>query len=226
MDLTHHYHRLYTDSLLKIKSGSCQIDDLIDSSSDSRLGLTLIVRLDNNIISKISDFIDDLKTIEPNQYYYPHTDMHITILSIISCYSGFDPITIQASEYVNIIQKCFPNNGTIRIEFKGLTMSPSCVMIQGFPVDDTLNEIRDNIRRSFKNTTLEQSIDKRYSIQTAHSTVVRFRKPFLEKDKFLEVIEKYRNCSFGSLTTNVTELVINDWYHRKNTTQLLKKFHI
>lgn len=226
MNLTHHYNELLANSLLKIKTDNCQVDNLIDSPDDNRYGITVIIRLNNDVKSIINRFIDDLKAIEPNQYYYPLTDMHITLLSIISCYSGFKLNTIHVPDYIDIIQKCLPINKTIEIGFKGITMSPSCVMIQGFPVDNTLNEIRENLRLSFRNTNLEQSIDKRYSLQTAHSTVVRFRKPLLEKEKFLKVIDKYRNFSFGSMSTNAIELVFNDWYQRKHTTNLLKRFYM
>ena len=67
------------------------------------------------------------------------------------------------------------NGSILRLTYKGVTASPSCLMIQGFMNHESLNITRNNLRKKLKNTTLQQSIDKRYSIQTAHSTVCRFR---------------------------------------------------
>lgn len=90
--------------------------------------------------------------------------------------------------------------------------------------NNCLNEIRDNLRAAFKNSSLEQSLDKRYSIQTAHSTVVRFKNKFEEKDSFLKIIEKYKNFDFGTFNVNNFELVSNDWYQRDEFVRKLYDF--
>lgn len=127
---------------------------------------------------------------------------------------------------MNVIQEVLKNHKSFLVDFKGITASPSCVMIKGFPKDNTLNEIRDNLRKAFANSGLQQSIDTRYRIQTAHSTVVRLRKKLINKDKFLAILDKYRNYDFGSFTANTIELVYNDWYHRKDNVRSLHKFNI
>jgi 2'-5' RNA ligase len=146
-------------------------------------------------------------------------------MSIISCYEGFEIDTIDLSKYINLIQKCLITEN-INIQFKGLTASDSCIMVQGFMNNNYLNEIRDNLRAAFKNSNLEQSLDKRYSIQTAHSTVVRFKKQFEKKESFLETIEKYKNFDFGSFNVNKFELVSNDWYQREEFVRKLYDFEI
>jgi hypothetical protein len=50
-------------------------------------------------------------------------------------------------------------------------------------------QIQNNLRANFRNSTLEQSIDKRYTIQTSHATFVRFRKPLHNKNSLLKAIE-------------------------------------
>ena len=142
-------------------------------------------------------------------------------MSIISCYTGFDLQRIAIPDYVRVIEQSIAGNN-IAIRFTGVTASPSCIMLQGFPEDDTLNTIRNNLRTNFKSSTLEQSIDKRYSIQTAHTTVIRFRKPIAHLDEYLKILEIYRDHDFGTLRTNTLELVHNDWYHR---TERIKQLH-
>ena len=105
--------------------------------------------------------------------------------------------------------------------FKGITASPSGVMIQGFMNNNELNDIRDRLRKEFKNSNLEQSLDKRYSIQTAHSTIIRFKTELSQKEKFLEILDKNINYDFGTFKVNKFELVYNDWYQRE---QYVKKY--
>ncbi|WP_231481145.1 hypothetical protein [Sediminibacter sp. Hel_I_10] len=85
MNLESHYKKLYNESISKISSDSYEIDELIDSKKDNRFGITLLIRPSIEIKEKIQNFIKEIKKIEPNQYYYPNSDIHITVMSIISC---------------------------------------------------------------------------------------------------------------------------------------------
>ena len=225
-NLKKHYNQLYSESIKKVKSTNFQVDKLIDSKTDNRYGITLLIRPSTKIKNKFQKFLNELKKIEPDQYYYRNSDIHITVMSIISCYNGFNLTHIDVNDYVNIISKSIEGEMCFDIDFTGVTSSQSAIMIQGFLNESTLNLIRDNLRNSFKISNLEQSLDKRYSIQTAHSTVVRFRKAVKNKNEFIEVLEKYRNYKFGSFTVNKMELVGNDWYQRKEFVKKLRVFEL
>ncbi len=226
MDLIKHYYRLYQDSIQKIISDNYQIDNLIDAPSDNRFGITLLIRPDSHVKSNIQRFLSKLKAIEPDQYYYPSSDIHVTVMSIISCYNGFDLANISIGDYVQIIEESIKVQKDIEIQFKGVTASPSCVMVQGLLSDNNLNTIRDNLRRNFKTSKLQQSMDQRYTIQTAHSTVVRFRKNLTEKADFIKVLEDHRDCNFGTFSVDTIDLVYNDWYQKTERVKELYKFKI
>jgi len=226
MNLANHYANLYQDAILKIKSDTYQTDNLIDSPSDKRFGITLLIRPDIQVKNRIQKFISDLKAIAPDQYYYPSSDIHVTVMSVISCYDGFDVAQIRLPDYVELIKKSISTYNRIEIEFRGVTASPSCIMVQGFLSDDTLNRMRDELRINFRNSNLEQTIDKRYSIQTAHATVVRFRKELTKKDAYIKVLDDYRDSYFGTSAVDSLELVCNDWYQRKEHVKELYRFEI
>ena len=226
MNIKEHYSKLYNESIYNISLDKYAIDSLIDSKFDKRFGITLLIRPTNEVKNKIQKFINELKEVEPNQYYYPNSDLHITVMSIISCYDGFSIEKIEPLKYIELIKKCLSLNQNIEINFKGLTASNSCIMLQGFMNNNQLNEIRDNLRFEFKNSKLEQSLDKRYSIQTAHSTIVRFKNYFKQKQSFLKIIDKYSDYDFGTFTVNKIELVYNDWYQRKEFVKKIYEFEI
>lgn len=224
MDLKKHYDTLYKESIEKIATNTYHIDNQIDSPSDHRFGLTLIIRPDGSTKNAIQRFLNELKEIDPDQYYYPDSDIHVTVLSIISCYDGFDLASISIPDYVAIIEKSLVGIPDLVINFQGITASPSAIMLQGFPDTNSLDDLRNNLRMNFKNSGLEQSIDKRYSIQTAHSTLARFRKPIDNKEKLLALLEEYRNFDFGAYKVEHYYLVYNDWYQREKWVKELHKF--
>jgi len=225
MNLAEHYRKLYTESIAKIAAGNHETDDLIDSDTDQRFGITLVIRPDTATKDKIQQFLTEAKAIEPDQYYYQNTDIHITLMSIISCHDGFDLKDINVQDYIHLIQQVLGKHKSFKIQFKGLTASPSCILIQGF-LTDTLNEIRDDLRATFKNSELQQSIDKRYAIQTAHSTVIRFRSELENKNALVQLIEKYRDFDFGTFQVKQIELVYNDWYQREKYVKKLYQFSL
>jgi 2'-5' RNA ligase len=226
MNLQEHYNQLYKKSAAAILAGNYKIDHQINDTLDSRFGITLLIRPNETIKANIQLFLAELKAIEPEQYYYPNPDIHITVMSIISCYESFALDKINIVDYIEIIQKSLVDLGEIKIEFRGVTASPSAIMLQGFPMNDSLNDLRNKLRGNFKKSTLEQSIDSRYSISTAHSTVVRFQKKLQNPEKLMQVADKFRSYDFGTFRATNMELVYNDWYQQEEKTIHLSNFSL
>lgn len=226
MNLTKHYNQLYKSSSEAILSGNYRLDAKINDPSDSRFGITLLLRPSEKIKADIQLFLEELKAIEPSQYYYPDSDIHITVMSIISCYEGFSLDQIAVESYIEIIQESLADLDEIKIEFRGITASNSAIMIQGFPSDESLNNLRNKLRENFKNSALEQSIDSRYSIATAHSTVMRFREKLQNPEQLIQIANQFREYNFGEFKADKLELVFNDWYQRERNTIQLKNFQL
>lgn len=226
MNLTEHYNQLYIKSSEVILAGNHHVDTQINNASDSRFGITLLIRPNDSIKASIQSILNELKAVDDTQYYYPDSDIHITVLSIISCYEGFSLDTISVQDYIEIIQRSLVGIDHIKIEFKGVTVSPSAIMIQGFPTDESLNNLRTKLRENFKASALEQSIDSRYEISTAHSTIMRFQQKLENPEKLIAVTEKFRDYNFGEFTVDKLELVYNDWYQRKENTITLCDFYL
>jgi 2'-5' RNA ligase len=225
-NLIKHYDRLYFESIKKFETDKYEIDKLIDSSTDNRFGITLLFRPDNQIKANIKDFIEKLSSIEPGQYYYPSSDIHVTVLSIIGCYSGFDLGQIKTEEYVDFIKESISELHSFEISFKGLTASPSCIMVRGFPENNILEIIRDRLRYKFKESNLQHSIDGRYFIQSFHSTIARIREELRNKEDFIDKIEHHKDFHFGRSKIDSLELVYNDWYQREKNVKKLHEFYI
>lgn len=220
------YDQLYNNAIDKLISDQYEIDSMIDLSVDKRFGLTLIIKLDAHVTERIQQFLTTLRSIEPDQYYYPSSDMHVTFLPIIPCHENFDINHIVIQDYIDLIRTHLSTAEPFKIRFEGITASSSCIMIQGFFNDNILNERRDQLRKAFTVSSLHQNIDQRYILRTAHATVIRFKKPFIAKEKFLETIASYRHCNFGTTVVKKIELVLNDWYLKEKSVQTLFCFEL
>ncbi|MFC6996490.1 2'-5' RNA ligase family protein [Rufibacter roseus] len=224
MDLNAHYTQLWDTARQRIEAGEYEVDPLIGAPADTRRGLTLVARPSTETKERMQAVLQELKQLEPEQYAYPIADLHLTLLSIISCYPDFKLSTVSVEEYVCLTQETFKNIHPFTVNFTGVTASASCVMAQGFPADATLEQLRNQLRRAFKSSGLQQTIDSRYTIQTAHATLLRFRKPLRHPQKLLNTLEHLRDYFFGASRIHEVELVYNDWYQRQQHVQVLAKF--
>lgn len=226
VNLQIHYDLLWQQSLQQFQRGCFVIDPFIDASADDRFGLTLLARPNRQVKDSIQSFLRELKMMDPHQYYYPDSDIHVTVMTIISCYSGFQLNLLNIQDYVAVIEQSLQGISAFELLFRGITASPSCILVQGFPADNMLERMRANLRKNFKQKPLEQSLDKRYRLQTAHATVVRFRREVERQEKYIEVLNKFRSVEFGNESIDSLELVYTDWYQRVERGSCLESFFL
>ncbi len=221
-----YYNNLWDQAFEGFKTGQFEIDQLIESTEDTRYGLTLLARPSREVRKAISDILDQIKPAAPRQYYYPESDIHITVLSIISCTPDFSPDGINLPGYSRLIAPVAANAAPFHIRFEGITASSSCIMICGYPDNNQLNRIRDELRDKFKQTALLHSIDKRYRIHTAHTTVIRFKQQLGYPEAFLARLMELRNVFAGTCLIDELELVANDWYQKKEKVRPIATFKL
>jgi 2'-5' RNA ligase len=220
------YDNMWRQALPLLKNGQVDTDSLIISKNDTRRGLTLIFRPPAELLDNIQTFLNEARSVEPSQYFYPRSDLHLTVLSIISCYPGFHLNQIKQADYHQLIEVALQKINSFRLTFRGITASPAGVMVQGFDENGQLDLLRESLRDNFKISNLEHSIDKRYKLQTAHLTVIRFAKKLSQPAAFAALAEAYRNEDFGTCQVHEMELVFNDWYQRKENTVVTKTFRL
>ncbi|UOQ70392.1 2'-5' RNA ligase family protein [Hymenobacter cellulosilyticus] len=224
MNLPAYYAAMRQAAFQQLRQGLPELDPLLHSAADTRRGITLLARPPAAIAAAIEQVLADIRQTEPEQYYYPAADLHLTVLSIISCYRGFTLQAIDPALYQQAVQAIVQPVRPFTVRFAGLTASPGAILVQGFPVGEGLSELRSRVREFFRHSSLQQSIDQRYSIQTAHATVARFTSPLHNPARLIQKIEQYEHHVFGDFEVGAVELVFNDWYQRAGTTVLLGKY--
>ncbi|WP_200949063.1 hypothetical protein, partial [Massilia sp. Root1485] len=59
---------------------------------------------------------------------------------------------------------------------------------------------------------LDGTLDQRYRLVTAHSTVLRFVAPPADPARLAAVLAAMRDVPLGTMRASSLQLVINDWY--------------
>ena len=96
--------------------------------TDSRMALVVLIRIPSDAAEKINRCIDDLKGIEPNLYYYPAEDFHITVMDVLKGEEG-RRIPPNINEYIRCIEECSKDISPFKVKFDGLTTPSWCEAI-------------------------------------------------------------------------------------------------
>ncbi|NLW11010.1 MAG: mutarotase [Clostridiaceae bacterium] len=211
-----------------IRADELRVDpNLSDKSRDTRRGLTVLLRPAPPVRDAVMNFLAEAAPLEPDQYFYQVDELHTTVLSIITCEADFQLDEIDLAPYIHTIERAAQESSAFAIVYRGVTATPDSVMIQGFPLDEQLEQLRDNIRSSFRESGLFCTIDQRYRMRTAHMTCMRFRTPALNNpERFIELLDHYRSHDFGNSNISEIEFSLNDWYMTASEAKLLRRFSL
>ena len=216
------YARIDQQGVQAISTHQEQVDpNLQNLKADSRRGLTLLVKLPAHVTRNISFVLNDLKKLEPFQYYYTANTIHITVMDIRRAVPDFHMSKEELINYQQVIQETIENVNAINWHLAGLICSPGAILVKGF-YSSELQQLRNGLRASLlKNGLL---LDERYATSSGHATVARFKKNLIHPQEFLNEINNFHTVEFGDFRTSEVDLVIHDWYNRRP--HLIERFSL
>jgi 2'-5' RNA ligase len=216
------YDQLWDEASARFAAGAPQLDrHLLCRAADQRNGITLIARPSADVLEQIGELAAELRALEPEQYFYRPDELHITVLTLVSASESFQLERAPLARYHAALGELFGRARPFRIRFRGVTASPSAVLIQGYVDDDYLNQLRQAIRRELGRVGLADSLDTRYRIVTAHATIMRLRAQPRDLAKLARLVGAARERDFGSARIDRIEFVANDWYMAHDRVKLL-----
>ena len=215
---------------LALKRNEYELDPyLSDLENDTRRGITALAYLNQgnrSTVNEIIRFQKEVRELEPEQYYHPSNELHLTVLSVISCLPEFAVTEIDVNSYIDVFRSVLKNTGKIEIRYQGVSASPNCIVIQGFPTSDTLERLRNELRTQLTEAGVRVTFDSRYKLVTAHSSIIRFKAPLNDAQQLLALCQRYRNHDFGRVVLEDFELVFNNWYQNLDVTKSLAKYRV
>jgi 2'-5' RNA ligase len=225
--LQEHYAELWRGAIGEAREGRVTIDPLLASRDpDQRRCITMLARPSAAIQQAVTGFLEELRAIDPEQYYYDPTELHVTVLSLFTATLEHERYLTRYGEYLAAVHAALAGVPAFWIEFTGVTLTREAVMIQGFPETTVLSDLREALRNELRTRNLTEGLDSRYVLQTAHMTVVRFRAPLRESARFAGVLERYRDHLFGRMQVQELNLVRNDWYMSRAAVEVLERYQI
>lgn len=207
-----HYGAMWEGAFASIAAGDIECDRRLAAGPDPRRGLTVIARPGPALAARFDALLERLAAAAPGQYRHPVADMHLTVLSLFTV--GDDPAFALArlDQYRAAVQEAVRAIDAFGIEFRGITLSRGAVMACGYPQDGMLEMLRERLRAQLRERGLDGTLDGRYRLVTAHSTLLRFAGPLADPVRFARELERLRDEPLGRMQVNEVQLVVNDWY--------------
>jgi 2'-5' RNA ligase len=214
-----HYDTMWDRASSAVACGDLDYDIQLTAGPDLRRGLTLIARPSQALRARFDAVLDRLVGSEPQQYRHPASDMHMTILSLFTVTENPAPQLIRLADYRAAVISALEGIEAFDIDFAGVTLSRSAVLAQGFPRGPTLETLRERLRAQLRDRGLHASLDQRYRLITAHSTLFRFVAPLQDAQGFAALLASMRDEPLGAMRVDEVELVTNDWYMSRNSVE-------
>jgi 2'-5' RNA ligase len=221
------YNMLWDTSYNAVSQGDIEIDDLISHpEADKRRGLTLIFRPTDAVKQSILTFLNELRRIEPDQYYYPETSLHFTVLSLFTATVEHQREYDRIQAYQTAVDSAVRGISPFLFQVKGLTVSKSAVILCGYPLPDNLNILRNALRKNLITSGLAQGLDRRYILTAAHTTIMRFSRPLSNPTGLAEFLLENKQKTFGEFQVDGLDLVKNDWYMAQHNTTVVCRYRL
>ncbi len=225
--LSERYAQLWNGAIDFVRGGAVNVDPLLAiREPDLRRCLTVIVRPDAETREAVAVFLDQLRDLDPEQYYYDPSELHVTVLSLFTATPDFQKYLVRYDEYLGAVRAALSQGRSFSIEFTGVTLTRDAIMIQGYPDSSILNDVRETLRKELRARGLTDGLDARYVLQTAHMTVVRFRNSLRNSGLFAQIMENYRGQGFGQTKVSEVHLVHNDWYMSRSSVKILDQYQL
>jgi 2'-5' RNA ligase len=221
------YDALWLAAAPELREGRVTLDSWAQrKEADARRGLTLIARPEPPVAAALESLLAELRALEPGQYHAPRADLHLTILSLLTATADYRASLAHAGGYVAAIDEALDGVAPFAVEYSGVTLAPGAVLAQGFPRGDTLSRLRERLRTALAARGLGGTVDQRYRLETAHTTLVRFTAPLQDPPRFVEALEAARRRSFGTSVVSRLELTLADYFQSSETSRSLAAFEL
>ncbi len=211
-DLRAHYDAMWDRAWPDVSRGDVECDRHLAGGLDPRRGLTLIARPGPALAARFEAVQDALLAADPQQYRQPASDLHMTVLSLFTVTADHAPHLARRADYAAAARAALEDLPAFDIDFDGITISRGAVLAKGFPRDGTLERLRARLRDALRACGLDGTLDQRYRLVTAHSTVLRFIAPPADPARLAAVLAQTRDMPLGTMRVDSLQLVVNDWY--------------
>jgi 2'-5' RNA ligase len=150
------------------------VQELDSSGTDMRCGVNIVCRPTIDVVEYIVSIQEYLRSLEPDQYYYPPSDLHLTLVEICHSRTPEDVFRI-ASAVGSEIRRIAAMTIPPKVDSPMLVFDAHAAALNFLPIDDALQNARQSIVHELGNIGI--SIDSRHEARSAHVTLMRYISP-------------------------------------------------
>jgi 2'-5' RNA ligase len=221
------YDQLWSKTSAALESGGLRVDPLLrGKAGDPRRGATLVARPNAGVRKRVEAFLREAAAICPGQHYYKPAELHMTVLSVIPSSESWREEIHQLPVVRTVLDEVLKKCRAFSLKFRGVTVSPEAVLVQGFPQDNALARLRDELRSALRDRGVGENLDRRYKIAAAHLTVMRFSNPKVDWKRLLDFLQAHRETDFGETRFQSLQLIWNDWCASADTVRVLREYQL
>jgi 2'-5' RNA ligase len=219
------YDQLWRGTRAALESGGLRIDPILQkNTADPRRGATLVARPNAGVRKRVEKFLREAAAICPSQYFYKPAELHVTVLAVIPGSESWREEIHRLPVCRTVLDGVLKNCRAFSLKFHGVTVSPEAVLVQGFPQDNALARLRDELRSALRDRGVGENLDRRYKIAAAHLTVMRFSNPKSDWKRLLDFLQAHRKTNFGETRFQSLQLIWNDWCASARVTRTLREY--
>lgn len=147
------------------------VQELNSPQTDMRCGVNIICRPAIDVVEYIVSIQEYLRVFEPDQYYYPPSDLHLTLVEI--CHSRTpEDVSHIAAAVRSGVSRIAALTPLPKVDSPMLVFDSHAVALNFLPNDDALQKARQSILEAL--VSLGISVDARHEAKSAHVTLMRY----------------------------------------------------
>jgi 2'-5' RNA ligase len=221
------YEQLWRKTTAALEAGGLRVDPLLrGKTGDPRRGATLVARPNAGVRDRVETFLREAAAICPGQHFYQPAELHVTVLAVIPGSESWRKEIRRLPACRTVLDEVLKNCRAFSVKFHGVTVSPEAVLVQGFPQDDVLARLRDELRSALRERGVGENLDRRYKITAAHLTVMRFANPKADWKRLLDFLQAHRETDFGETRFRSLQLIWSDWCASSDTVRMLREYQL
>lgn len=219
--ITSDYQRMWNESKDQLRAGDVDPDPVPDNNS-RRWGVSIVIRPTEPVLSRLTEVAKEIeKFTGTEQIIYDQSNLHTTLRSIEFQRLEVDENDEKVKQYEEALKAVVERFGPIKITYRGLTANRSGVMVQGWPVDDTLQEVREAFHNELEKRGLLGGPEETAVRQTSHASLLVVTHPLANSEGLADYVQSNRDTDYGTCEINEIDLVR---YRRAETSVSLVVF--
>lgn len=213
------------DSFKSGENPSTIVEPVTDYVNDNRICLTSVVFIPKNLQEKIiTEVIEPLRKVDPKQYFYLPSSLHITVNNIrtIEYPPLFNGEDIEKAK--EVIKQVTPKYKPLTFDVKRLFELPASLAISAFS-DKTLGRLALELRRELEKAGVPDN--KAYAsedIVIANTTISRFINT--PNPEFWQKVKEFKNIDVGNFEVNKISLITTNAVCHPSKTKIIEEYFL